>query len=47
MDVLSYKTIFCRGFVDDIDSRRKLVDNVVFDQLNSYRYKQIYHRNKS
>ena len=47
MDVLSYKTIFCRGFVDDIDSRRKLVDNVVFDQLNNYRYKQIYHRNKS
>ena len=28
--------IFYRRFVDDIYSRRKLGDNVLFDRLNSY-----------
>ena len=30
------KPIFYRRFVDDIYSRRKLGDNVLFDRLNSY-----------
>ena len=34
--VISSKRIFYRRFVDDIYSRRKLGDNVLFDQLNSY-----------
>ena len=34
--VIPSKPIFYRRFVDDIYSRRKLGDNVLFDQLNSY-----------
>ena len=34
--VISSKHIFYRRFVDDIYSRRKLGDNVLFDQLDSY-----------
>ena len=30
------KPIFYRRFVDDIYSRRKLADNVLFDRLNNY-----------
>ena len=34
--VIPSKPIFYRRFVDDIYSRRKLGDNVLFDRLNSY-----------
>ena len=34
--VMLYKPFFYRRFVDDIYSRRKLGDNVLFDRLNSY-----------
>ena len=34
--VIPYKPILYRRFVEDIYSRRKLGDNVLFDQLNSY-----------
>ena len=34
--VISSKPIFYRRFVDDIYSRRKLGDNVLFDRLNNY-----------
>ena len=34
--VIPSKPIFYRRFVDDIYSRRKLGENVLFDQLNSY-----------
>ena len=34
--VIPSKPIFYRRFVDDIYSRRKLGDNILFDQLNSY-----------
>ena len=34
--VIPSKPIFCHRFVDDIYSRRKLGDNILFDQLNSY-----------
>ena len=32
--VILSKHVFYQGFVDDIYSRRKLEDNVLFDQLN-------------
>ena len=35
--VTPYAHIFCRRFVDDIYSRQKLGDNVLFEQLNNYR----------
>ena len=34
--VMLSKPIFYRRFVDDIYSRRKLGDNIFFDQLNNY-----------
>ena len=34
--VIPSKHIFYRRFVDDIYSRRKLGDNVLFDRLNGY-----------
>ena len=34
--VIPSKPIFYRRFVDDIYSRRKLGDNVLFDRLNNY-----------
>ena len=34
--VIPSKPIFYRRFVDDIYSRRKLGDNVLFERLNSY-----------
>ena len=34
--VIPSKPIFYRKFVDDIYSRRKLGDNVLFDRLNNY-----------
>ena len=34
--VIPSKPIFYHRFVDDIYSRRKLGDNVLFEQLNSY-----------
>ena len=34
--VIPFKPIFYCRFVDDIYSRRKLEDNVLSDQLNSY-----------
>ena len=34
--VIPSKPIFYRRFVDEIYSRQKLGDNVLFDQLNSY-----------
>ena len=34
--VIPSKPIFCRRFADDMYSRRKLRDNVLFDRLNSY-----------
>ena len=34
--VILYKLSFYRRFVDDIYSRWKLVDNVLFDRLNRY-----------
>ena len=34
--VIPSKSIFYRRFVDDIYSRRKLRDTVLFDRLNSY-----------
>ena len=34
--VIPFKPIFYCRFVDDIYSRRKLGDNVLFDRLNSY-----------
>ena len=34
--VIPFKSVFYHSFVDDIYSRRKLGDNVLFDRLNGY-----------